>query len=299
VRARALLPYAFVTEPFTEAHHEAARALARARALLVTAGAGMGVDSGLPDFRGNEGFWNAYPPYRARGLSFAELANPRWFRTNPRFAWGFYGHRLNLYRATKPHAGFAVLRRWGSRMRAGAFVFTSNVDGQFQRAGFAEDRILECHGSLHHAQCTEPCTEVVRDAAPLRVVVDAEFLAAEPLPRCPACGALARPNVLMFGDGAWVSARTDAQEARYERWLATLPDDGSLAVVELGAGTAVPTVRLTGELLQRRKGATLIRINVREPEGPPGTIGLAAGAAETLAAIDACLARMDDDGAAP
>ena len=45
----------------------AVEAIGRARHLLITAGAGMGVDSGLPDFRGNEGFWNAYPPYRARG----------------------------------------------------------------------------------------------------------------------------------------------------------------------------------------------------------------------------------------
>ncbi len=271
-----------------DALHEAARVLARARALLVTAGAGMGVDSGLPDFRGNEGFWNAYPPYRSRGLSFADLANPRWFRTDPRFAWGFYGHRLHLYRATVPHAGFAVLKQWCARMPLGAFVFTSNVDGQFRRAGFAEDRVVECHGSIHHAQCTEPCTEVVRDAEAFRVTVSEDFRAEEPLPRCPACGAVARPNVLMFGDGAWVSARTEAQEERYRRWLAALPDDGSLAVVELGAGTAVPTVRLTGELLQRRKNAALVRINVREPEGPRGTIGLAAGAAETLAAIEAC-----------
>ena len=268
----------------------AARALRSARALLVTAGAGMGVDSGLPDFRGNEGFWNAYPPYRRLGLSFAELANPRWFRTDPRFAWGFYGHRLNLYRATVPHAGFEVLRRWGAAMANGSFVFTSNVDGQFQKAGFDEDRILECHGSIHHAQCTDPCTDVVRSAEAVQVEVDADFRAREPLPRCPACGALARPNVLMFGDGAWVSARSDAQERRFERWLASVPDaPGALVVVELGAGTAVPTVRLTGEQLQRR-GATLVRINVREPEGPRGTIGLAGGAAATLAAIDQALA---------
>ncbi len=273
-----------------EAIAEAADAIRRAQALLVTAGAGMGVDSGLPDFRGNEGFWNAYPPYRRLGLSFAELANPRGFRTDPRFAWGFYGHRLNLYRATVPHAGFAILRRWGAAMPYGSFVFTSNVDGQFQKAGFDEARVLECHGSIHHAQCTDPCAEVVRSAEAIVVDVDEGFRAREPLPRCPACGELARPNVLMFGDGAWVSDRTDTQERRFTRWLSSVPEKpAALVVVELGAGTAVPTVRLTGEQLQRR-GATLVRINVREPEGPRGTIGLAGGAAATLAAIDQALA---------
>jgi len=50
---------------------QAARAIRQADALLIGAGAGMGVDSGLPDFRGPEGFWRAYPPFRQRGLRFA------------------------------------------------------------------------------------------------------------------------------------------------------------------------------------------------------------------------------------
>ena len=54
-------------------------AIAAADALLVAAGAGMGVDSGLPDFRGPEGFWPAYPAYRKLGKSFQDLANPVWF----------------------------------------------------------------------------------------------------------------------------------------------------------------------------------------------------------------------------
>ena len=69
--------------------------------LLIGAGAGMGVDSGLPDFRGDDGFWKAYPAFIKRKLGFREIANPHWFQTHPRQAWGFYGHRLNLYRRTQ------------------------------------------------------------------------------------------------------------------------------------------------------------------------------------------------------
>ena len=90
----------------------AARAVSSAAAIVVGAGAGMGVDSGLPDFRGPEGFWRAYPPYERLGLSFVELANPALFHRDPPLAWGFYGHRRALYRRTEPHAGFAILRRW-------------------------------------------------------------------------------------------------------------------------------------------------------------------------------------------
>src|SRR5271156_5063013 len=119
-----------------ESYEAAAKAILGADALLIGAGAGMGVDSGLPDFRGNEGFWKAYPPFRGR--RFAEMSNPVWFRTDPAQVWGLYGHRLRLYREAIPHDGFAILRRWAERVPHGAFVLTSNVDGQFQKAGFPE-----------------------------------------------------------------------------------------------------------------------------------------------------------------
>lgn len=51
----------------------AASVIKNAKALVVTAGAGMGVDSGLPDFRGPEGFWKAYPPIKERGLTLPEM----------------------------------------------------------------------------------------------------------------------------------------------------------------------------------------------------------------------------------
>src|SRR5512139_2167254 len=105
----------------------AAEALRTARALVITAGAGMGVDSGLPDFRGNHGFWKAYPPYERLGITFVDAANPGHFQQDPRFGWGFYGHRLILYRETVPHKGFTLLRKWIDRFQLDYFVVTSNV----------------------------------------------------------------------------------------------------------------------------------------------------------------------------
>src|SRR5438067_1528316 len=113
----------------------AARLIAQADALVIAAGAGFGVDSGLPDFRGTEGFWRAYPALAKSGIAFHAIASPDAFNAHPHQAWGFYGHRLALYRRTQPHAGFALLRKWGGTKRHGYSVFTSNVDGQFQAAG--------------------------------------------------------------------------------------------------------------------------------------------------------------------
>ncbi len=264
----------------------AAAAIAEADALLITAGAGMGVDSGLPDFRGDKGFWKAYPPFERLGVSFVDMANPAWFARDPELAWGFYGHRLNLYRDTAPHGGFGILERWSRTLEYGGFVFTSNVDGHFQRAGFDHDRVIECHGSIGHLQCTRPCNNQIWSADELEVEVDEDsFRAVSELPECPRCGTLARPNVLMFGDWHWIPGRTSKQEQRFSDWLAKAAGP-KLVIVELGAGSAVPTVRMTSEQIAARSGATLIRVNPREPQVRHGHIGLALEALDALEAID-------------
>ncbi|OAA25751.1 NAD-dependent protein deacetylase, SIR2 family [Frankia sp. EI5c] len=272
---------------------QAATWLGESDALLVCAGAGMGVDSGLPDFRGDTGFWRAYPPYARLGLSFAQLADPVHFRADPALAWGFYGHRLGLYRRTVPHQGFEVLRRWGARLPAGMWVFTSNVDGQFQRAGIGE--VAEVHGSIHHLQCTLPCTPDVWPADGVEVAVDPDTMRAlEPLPRCPRCGALARPNILMFGDWNWVGDRSERAVRACNSWLDGLIGAGAgggagrrLAVLEIGAGTAVPTVR---RMAESAAGGRLIRVNPREAGIRAGAgVALGAGALATLAELDARL----------
>src|SRR5689334_6849565 len=107
------MPKMSVTEALDAAIARAAALIRDADALLIGAGAGIGVDSGLPDFRGDHGFWRAYPPLAKLGIRFVEIANPRSFARHPELAWGFYGHRLALYRDTVPHEGFTILRELG------------------------------------------------------------------------------------------------------------------------------------------------------------------------------------------
>lgn len=260
---------------------QAVQWLDQADALIITAGAGMGVDSGLPDFRGDAGLWRAYPALREAGLDFVSVASPRTFEEDPRLAWGFYGHRLNLYRNTIPHEGFQILRRWLLRMENGGFVYTSNVDGQFQMAGFEEERIMECHGSLHWLQCMDDCDGGLWEAAGWEPDVDhIACRLLSPLPQCRTCGGLARPNVLMFGDAQWNGERSSQQRRRLEAWLSTVSRP---VVVEVGAGTAVSTVRWFGSMV----GAPLIRINLRESAVDRGVgVGLSGRALDVLSELD-------------
>ena len=103
--------------------------------LLVTAGAGMGVDSGLPDFRGIKGFWSQSGLMKSSSMGYRDLARPKLFRNLPSRAWGFYGKRIQEYRKIIPHEGFNILRNWTENHFSDYFIFTSNVDNQFQKAG--------------------------------------------------------------------------------------------------------------------------------------------------------------------
>jgi NAD-dependent SIR2 family protein deacetylase len=218
------------------------RALSRAAALLssadavyITCGAGVSVDSGP----------------RKSG-SPEDAASPALFRDDPELAWGFYGHRLGLYRAVAPHRGYEMLTRYVRDAKGGrGFVFTSNVDGHWAAAGWPAERILECHGSLHHLQCENPrcCYHAaMRRLHPIRstsasttaaaqrsggrgdggavvvdVAVDPVTLRAErsTIPRCPrGCGNIGRPNVLMFGDPFFIADRLEEQTATHDAWLA-------------------------------------------------------------------------------
>jgi NAD-dependent SIR2 family protein deacetylase len=187
--------------------------------------------------------------------------------------------RLAAYRAAAPHAGHAalcdVIRRIGSRHVASV---TSNVDGIAVRAwpGILH---AEVHGSIHHWQCTVPCRDDLWPAG--EVAVDAQrFELTGELPRCPWCGSVARPNILMFCDGTWVPRRTDAQEQSLASWFADHP--GALAL-EIGAGSAIPTIRH----LCARAGGAVIRINPDpdEHDEPRATATIQLGAAAGLTAL--------------
>ena len=259
---------------------KAAQAIREADGLLITAGAGMGVDSGLPDFRGTEGFWNAYPALGKLNMDFQRIARPLRFMEDPTLAWGFYGYRLNLYRKTVPHDGFRILRELGEKLPHGAFVATSNVDGQFQKAGFSEQRICEIHGSIHRLQCMDRNCDTW-SAQPFMPKVDEEQCRLiSPLPRCQTCGDIARPNILMFADHGWDERTTMRQKMRLETWLAGVK---KLAVIEIGAGENIPTIRDIGESQE----CVLVRINPRHYYLPPGKgVSLAMGGLEALRLIE-------------
>jgi NAD-dependent SIR2 family protein deacetylase len=284
-----------MTTPPTELLlRQSAEWIRQAKCILVTAGAGMSVDSGLPDFRGPEGFWRAYPAFKKLGKKFEEMSNPEWFEKDPKVAWGFFGHRLQLYDRTIPHRGYHIIRSWqklptgttqsGQTTTAATpadapsksmFVYTSNVDGAFEKVGFRPDQIAECHGAGTRLQCTDEGCAIKhgpwKTPADFRVDVDMETVTASPetMPHCPHCGRLARPNILMFGDMTCDIRVMDQQEEEFERWKRKAKRVcreglGDFLVIEIGAGTYVPTIRWTSEKTTEELEGRLIRVNLRD-----------------------------------
>uniref|UniRef100_A0A6A7G102 NAD-dependent protein deacetylase n=1 Tax=Hirondellea gigas TaxID=1518452 RepID=A0A6A7G102_9CRUS len=206
---------------------KAAHLLKSASSLLVIAGAGMCVDSGLPDYRSPNGFWNDYKPIRKLGISLTEMSESDWFRTNINLAWGFYAHRIKMYSATKPHNGFQIIKNLADHLPLGHFVFTSNIDSQFQAAGFPEDRIFESHGSLQFTQCRSNCSnaKILRNKLQLRFNPNSfELLNPENIDKCEICGDFRRPNVSFFSDSdqTYNSKRIEKQKSRLITWLYSL-----------------------------------------------------------------------------
>lgn len=178
--------------------------LGRARALLddaerivVLTGAGVSAESGMPTFRGDGGLWKSYRPQ--------ELATPEAFARDPRLVWEWYAWRRETAAGCEPNAAHRALARLALRTPERVTLVTQNVDGLHHRAARAEAEArgdatapesaypLEVHGAIHRDRCSA-CGIEEQTPAP----VDATSI--DTLPRCGACGALMRPDVVWFGE---------------------------------------------------------------------------------------------------
>jgi len=147
--------------------------------VVVLTGAGISAGSGIPTFRDQKGLWNQYRP--------EQLATPQAFAKNPKLVWEFYNWRREIIAAARPNSAHLTLADMAKRIPHFALI-TQNVDGLHEDAGNLD--VLEIHGSLWKMQCS------VCDAS----WSDKQVPLPELPPRCSACGELARPAVVWFGE---------------------------------------------------------------------------------------------------
>jgi NAD-dependent deacetylase len=197
-------------------------------------GAGVSTESGIPDFRSPTGLWARYDPM--------EYATIDAFRRDPARVWDFYAKRLDVLKDARPNAAHLALAELERRGLLAALV-TQNVDRLHQLAG--SQAVVEVHGSIGTSSCPS-CRKRVGFDEVVRLLEDA------PAPPCPRCGAILKPDVVMFGellsgeeiDRAFVLARGAALLLVVGSTLevypvASLPDEtiaagGALAIVNRG-----------------------------------------------------------------
>ena len=228
--------------------------LQQAERLLVLTSAGMSADSNIPTFRDKDGYWRNFPPFKEKGLEAQDLASPWAFRNELPHAWAFYEWRRRNANENEPHEGYHVLNHWAENRDA--FIHTTNTDGYHLRSGCSADRIKEVHGSMWRLQCLDVCSYDFwsEESVPL-CGLDHEKMLASDYPVCPRCNGIARPHILMFGDGEYTGHQK--QEDNFSDFLRKAGD----LVLLIGSSGAVPTNDYIA--LQFHQGGTpVININL-------------------------------------
>jgi NAD-dependent deacetylase len=242
-----------------------AELFAARRPCIVLTGAGISTESGIPDFRSEEGIWARYDP--------AEVAHIDAFRRDPARVWEFYAPRVEALAHAQPNAGHRALAELEEQgwIRA---VVTQNVDGLHQRAGSRD--VVEMHGSVREAACLH---------CGIRVAME-DAVADLPLPPCPECGEVLKPGVVMFGELLPAGALERAQG---------LAREAELLLVVGSALEVHPVAALPGETLAAG-GAIAIVNRGGTPWDSRAEAVIDAGAGKTLGALTAALAMVESDG---
>ena len=196
-------------------------------------GAGISAESGIPTFRGPGGLWKEYKP--------EDLATPEAFARDPKLVWEWYNWRRELIAKAAPNAAHHALVEIEKR-KARFTLITQNVDGLHDLAG--SGKILKLHGDIWRMRCTQCGADFPNRRVPLPKIP----------PHC-ACGGLARPGVVWFGEPLPEGMMQEAEHA------------ASSALVFLSIGTSAVVYPAAGLIPHaKRAGARVIEIN---PEPGP------------------------------
>ncbi|MHC4813661.1 MAG: SIR2 family NAD-dependent protein deacylase [Planctomycetota bacterium] len=231
-------------------------ALAADGPIVVLTGAGISAESGIPTFRGPEGYWQV----GSHNYMPEEMATFRMFRKMPAEVWAWYLYRRSLCRAAAPNPAHHALVELESALGDRFLLITQNVDGLHLRAGNSLARTYQIHGNIDYMRCPTPHGEEIRPmpdellswekGQPLDARAEALL--------CPD-GAWARPHVL------WFDESYDEERYRFESSLMAAQRCALLIVVGTSGATNLPMQ--VGAMVAQR-GAPLVAVN---PEPSPFT----------------------------
>jgi NAD-dependent deacetylase len=216
---------------------QAAELIAGSKRLVVSTGAGISQESGVPTFRDAlDGLWARYDP--------EQLATRQAFQRNPKLVWDWYEYRRGLARAARPNPGHYALADLEDLLPH-VVVITQNVDNLHQQAGSSD--VVPLHGALMQSRCFANCRG---DPTIIDVEALPDYDPAAGPPRCPYCGAWVRPDVVWFGE-----ALPQANLAR----AMTLAEQADVMLVVGTSGQVQPAASLP--FLAKGGGARIVEVN--------------------------------------
>jgi NAD-dependent deacetylase len=229
--------------------------------ILVITGAGVSAESGIPTFRGKDGYW--------RNLDPIKLATPEAFARDPELVWQWYRERRQRIRNARPNAAHEAIAKLAQRADEFLLV-TQNVDDLHKRAGLSKTEMVQIHGDIFVTRCSR-CGFGRHDCPPFVAAATKGAASKHPsssnygaageegqkngVPRCTKCDALMRPGVVWFGEPLPVG-----ETKRVEQYLQRDP----CGVVIVAGTTATFGYIIDWALRASHHGGKLIEVNPEE-----------------------------------
>ncbi len=223
--------------------------------ITILTGAGISAESGIPTFRGPEGYWTVgsqeYQPQ--------EMATYRMFRQQPDEVWKWYLYRIGICAKAAPNAGHLALvemeKLFGSRFT----LITQNVDNLHIQAGSSLKNTFQIHGNIFYMRCADECTRKVHSVpnsltggkAREEELTESEL----ELLVCRNCGKRARPHVL------WFDEMYNEHYYRYHSSLNVAAETELLIVVGTSGATNLPN---QVALAAKSRDSIIVDINIEE-----------------------------------
>ena len=219
--------------------------------LVVLTGAGISAESGIPTFRGKEGYWTV----GAREYHPQEMATHAMFSAQPEAVWAWYLYRRGVCRNAAPNAGHRAVVEMEEHLGDRFLLITQNVDGLHLRAGNSSERTYQIHGNIDYARCDSQCgqtrwllDEALQIKEKGKPIGDLEIDAL----RCPRCHDWARPHVL------WFDESYDNENFHFNASLEAASSADVLLVVGTSGATNLP---MQVGAAAREIGATVVDVN--------------------------------------
>jgi len=218
-------------------------------------GAGLSAESGIPTFRGKDGYWvSGSKNYKAE-----EIGTFRMFNLAPKEVWKWFLYRKSVTEKAKPNQSHLLLKEIEDKIGAQFALISQNVDSLHRKAGNSEDRTFLIHGDFDFVRCGDECS---RELYPFPkeinlidrnkdIITESDWKAL----RCPKCEKDLRPHVL------WFDEYYDEKYFKRDSVLKISKHTGILFIIGTSGATSLPQIVAENVLA---KGGMIVDVNIED-----------------------------------